>query len=97
MKRGWFILVFFLIFSEPFWAQKYEQSVLGFIGLNTRQGFEPSPVYFSGLYDIHSKRFDAEGGLKIGSGSLDFTTQGSYRFLRKDKITLGTGIIYNLN
>ena len=78
-------------------AQGYEQGVLGLINFNTQQGFDPSTVSVTALYDIHSRRFDAEAGLNIGTGAFDFTTQASYRFLRKDKVTLGTGIIYNLN
>ena len=97
MKRFALGFIFSLFFATSAFAQQYQQSIEGLIGVNTMQGFDPSPVSFSFLYDIHSKRFDAEGGLKVGSGDFDFTSQASYRFLRKDNITLGTGIIYNLN
>ena len=97
MRR--FVLLFTVVFFNLgiAAAQGYEQNALCFINFTTKQGFDPSPVSVSALYDIHSRRFDAEGGLKFGLGDFDFTTQASYRFLRKDKITLGTGIIYNLN
>ena len=97
MKRVVLLFAFLTVFSLSAAANDYEQGVSGFINFNTMQGFDPSPVSFSGLYDIHSRRFDAEGGLRIGSGDLQVTLQGSYRFLRKDKITLGTGLLYNLN
>lgn len=97
MKR--FVLAFAvsILFAFSALAQDYEQGVLGIISFNTMQGFDPSPVSFSGSYDIHSKRFDADGGIKAGLGDFQLTLQGSYRFLRKDKITLGTGLLYNLN
>ena len=91
-----FITVLFFSFGIAA-AQGYEQGVLGLINFNTQQGFDPSTVSVTALYDIHSRRFDAEAGLNIGTGAFDFTSQTSYRFLRKDKVTLGTGIIYNLN
>lgn len=97
MKRYVFVLICFFILASAASARNFNQSAEVLIDFNTRQGFDPSPFSISGIYDIHSRRFDAEAGLKAGTGDFQLTLQGSYRFLRKNKLTLGTGVIYNLN
>ncbi len=97
MKRFVLFLLSFTLFTGLSFAQNYQQGIQGILNINTMQGFDPSPLSVSAIYDIHSRRFDAEGGLRIGLGDFQLTSQASYRFLRKNKLTLGTGIIYNLN
>ncbi len=112
MKRIAFVFALFLIFAFDVVAQEYEQglsdsdSVIPIkfyqtaeasLGFNTMQGYEPSPVYFSAFYNIVGNRFAAGGGTRLEKGDLQLTLNASYKFFKREKVSLGTGIIYNLN
>ena len=64
---------------------------------NTMQGYEPGLFAVSGIYDVKGKRFSALTGLKVEGGDTQLTFSGSYTFFRRNKVSLGTGVIYNLN
>ena len=112
MKRAAFIFVLFFIFAFGVSAQEYEQglsdsdSVLPIkfsqtaeasLGFNTMQGYEPSPVFFSAFYNIFGNRFAAGAGTRLEKGDLQLTLNASYKFFKHPKVSLGTGITYNLN
>ena len=64
---------------------------------NTIQGYEPGLFAVSGIYDVEGKKFSALAGIKLQRGDSQFTFSGAYTFFLSNKISLGTGVIYNLN
>ena len=75
----------------------YRQNVEINLNFNTMQGYEPSFFSVSGLYNITGKRFEAYSGIKLQYGDTQFTFCGEYLFFKRNKLSLGTGVIYNLN
>ena len=108
MKRAFVLVITFLFFSTAVRAQaiqeentklpiKFEQSTEVFAGFNTLQDYEPSLFSASGKYDIWGPRFAASGGLFLEMGDTQVTLSATYKFFKHEKISLATGIIYNLN
>ena len=64
---------------------------------NTMQGYEPGLFAVSGLYDVEGKKFSALTGIKLQRGDSQFSFSGAYTFFKRNKLSLGTGVIYNLN
>ena len=76
---------------------KFHQNAEFVLGFNTMQGYEPSPVYASFYYNIFGNRFSAAAGTKLEKGDTQLTISGSYKFFKHQKVSLGTGIVYNLD
>ena len=98
----------FLVFAQTAWTQsiqqentnvpiKFHQNVEVFARFNTLQDYEPSLFSASAMYNIWGKRFSASGGTQIQEGDTQLTLSASYAFFKNKKLSLGTGIIYNLN
>ena len=76
---------------------KFHQNAEFALGFNTMQGYEPSPVSASFYYNIFGNRFSAAAGTKLEKGDTQLTISGSYKFFKHTKVSLGTGIVYNLD
>lgn len=75
----------------------FKQSAQMDLMFNTMQGYEPGLFAVSGIYDVEGKRFSALAGIKLQGGDSQFTFSGAYTFFKRNKLSLGTGVIYNLN
>lgn len=76
---------------------KYEQSAQIITGFNTLQDYQPSCFSLSGSYNIWGKRFSAFGGFFLEGGDCQLTLKAAYKFFKREKLSLATGVIYNLD
>ena len=76
---------------------KINQNAEFLFGINSLQGYEPAPVSFAFGYNIFAKRFSAFAGTKLEQGDTQITLDATYKFFRTPKVSLGTGILYNLD
>lgn len=103
-----FLFTAILIFSGIIWAQvipeedseipiSFKQNVEVCARFNTLQDYEPSLFSASGIYNIWGRRFSASGGFFLQKGDTQLTLTATYKFFKHPKISLATGVIYNLN
>ena len=109
MKRRILLLTFaFVFFTANIWAQTSEnndsapqkqiqQNVEVFARFNTMQGYEPSFFSATGVYNILGPKFSASGGLFLQKGDTQLTISAKYKFHHTQKLSLGTGVTYNMN
>lgn len=108
MKQKNILFIVFLLFAKTAWTQafteekikkpiQFKQNAEFSIKINTLQDYEPSWFSASGMYNIMAPRFSAGGGVFLEKGDSQLTLFASYNFLKRKKISLGTGVIYNLN
>lgn len=109
MKRRFFLLAAALFFSTAtITAQtsednnsvsknKIRQNVEVFTKFNTMQDYEPSFFSATAVYNLLGPKFSASGGIFLQKGDTQLTVSAKYKFYHTDKLSLGTGVTYNLN
>lgn len=108
MKLKSFLFILFLFFTNAIWSQafqeadtqipiKFQQSIEVCAKFNTMQDYEPSLFSGSTIYNIWGKRFSALGGIQVQKGDMQLTLSAFYSFFKSEKVSLQTGVIYNLN